>query len=156
MPPAAPNVCPYCGAQKDPLTGACACTVAETPAAAAVGGWENPFAAAVGPEVAPPAEPVGVEGLPSLVVLSGPYAGRTFLLGDGTAVIGRDPAAEIAFPTDPTTSRRHATVEWDGSAWVLRDQGSTNGTFVNGARVTEQVLHPGDQIRIGANELRLT
>jgi pSer/pThr/pTyr-binding forkhead associated (FHA) protein len=128
--------------------------VAEAPAAVA-GGWENPFLAPAGPSAAPSPEPIGA-GAASLLVTSGPYAGRTFPLGEGTAVIGRDPQASVSFPTDPTTSRRHATIEWDGTAWVLRDQGSTNGSFVNGARVTEHVLQPGDLIRIGANEMRMS
>jgi pSer/pThr/pTyr-binding forkhead associated (FHA) protein len=77
-------------------------------------------------------------------------------LANGTLSIGRDPSADVSFSSDPMTSRRHATIEWDGSHYLLRDQGSTNGTFVNGARVTEHVLQPGDQIRIGAHELRVS
>jgi pSer/pThr/pTyr-binding forkhead associated (FHA) protein len=154
IPAAAPGVCPFCGTAKDPLTGACACAVAE-PQAGAAPAWENPFAPAASATVSMPAtEPARGAGA-ALIALSGPCAGQTFPLGDGPAVIGRDPAAEVAFPSDPTVSRRHATLSWDGAAWVLRDEGSTNGTFVNGARVSQHVLRAGDQIRVGANELRL-
>jgi pSer/pThr/pTyr-binding forkhead associated (FHA) protein len=164
-PPVPGNVCPFCGTAKDPLTGACACTVAEAPAAVSGAGgppgadasvrWENPFAPPAGATVAKPA-PEAAGGGTRLVVLSGPSAGQSFSLLDGPAAIGRDPTAQISFPSDPTVSRRHATIIWDGAAWVLRDEGSTNGTFVNGARVSEQALRLGDQIRVGANELRLT
>lgn len=158
-PTVAPHLCPFCGQTKDPMTGLCACSV-ETPAEPVLrppplyeaepgeARWSEPSAAGA-------ATGTGAEAGATLVVLAGPYTGQSYSLANGVLTIGRDPAAQIAFPADATTSRRHATIEWDGSAYVLRDLGSTNGTFVNGARVTEQRLRPGDQIRIGANELTL-
>ena len=57
-----------------------------------------------------------------------------------------------------TVSRRHARLVFAGEALQIEDQGSTNGTSVNGTDVkpgTPAVIHPGDQIRIGDIELGL-
>ena len=89
-----------------------------------------------------------------LVALSGPYAGTTFSLPHG-AVIGRDPNVEIPIPNDAKASRAHARVLREGASFVIEDAGSTNGTFVNGQRVTRQSLAPGDTIIIGGTSLRL-
>ena len=70
-------------------------------------------------------------------------------------VMGRDPANAIGLPDDTKASRAHARVVRDsGGNWVVEDNGSTNGTFVNGQRITRQELAPGDTILIGATALR--
>jgi pSer/pThr/pTyr-binding forkhead associated (FHA) protein len=161
-PPVAANVCPYCGTAKDPLTGACACSVAGGPAGepgygAPVGGApaRDEMPAFFVPGGAPSAGPFAPPGSgPRLVVMSGPYAGQSFSLANGAATIGRDPSRDVPFPADPTTSRRHASITLEDGGYVLRDEGSANGTFLNGARVTQQALRSGDAIRIGANELQ--
>src|SRR5262249_242566 len=56
---------------------------------------------------------------------------------------------------DPHVSRKHCQVQVESGALVLRDRGSTGGTFVNGQQITEHVLRPGDVIRVGETELRL-
>ena len=54
---------------------------------------------------------------------------------------------------DPSVSSHHAQLTLQGSgAYLLRDLGSTNGTRVNGLRITEATLHPGDQVRFGRVE----
>jgi pSer/pThr/pTyr-binding forkhead associated (FHA) protein len=54
-----------------------------------------------------------------------------------------------------SASRRHASVAWNGTRVVLRDLGSTNGTFLNGVRVVEETaLESGDRISIGGVEIR--
>jgi serine phosphatase RsbU (regulator of sigma subunit) len=64
-------------------------------------------------------------------------------------VIGRRPDAEIVVDHS-SVSRSHAALELGPSGrWWLLDLESTNGTFVNGARVTERLLNPGDVLRIG-------
>lgn len=78
---------------------------------------------------------------------------RTLVLGEGSTLIGRDPECAIWIEV-PGVSRRHAalTVASDGSSTtaVIEDLGSTNGTFVDGRRVTRPVtLHDGDSIGIG-------
>jgi pSer/pThr/pTyr-binding forkhead associated (FHA) protein len=68
--------------------------------------------------------------------------------------IGREPGRDLALVADTTASRRHASVYADASGYLLRDDGSSNGTFVNGTRVMEHLLYPGDEIRIGGTTLR--
>ncbi|HVN76830.1 MAG TPA: SpoIIE family protein phosphatase [Thermoanaerobaculaceae bacterium] len=62
--------------------------------------------------------------------------------------IGRDPGCDIVIP-EPTVSRRHAKVSWDGHELVVEDLGSSGGTFVNDVRVQRSELKPGDILRIG-------
>ncbi len=62
--------------------------------------------------------------------------------------IGRDPGCELIVQS-PRVSRRHARVEQRGDEFYVVDEGSNNGTFVNGARVQESSIRPGDQVRFG-------
>jgi pSer/pThr/pTyr-binding forkhead associated (FHA) protein len=55
---------------------------------------------------------------------------------------------------DPNVSRRHAEIRPLGTAFVVTDLGSTNGTLVNGGAVKQQVLQPGDVITLGSSSLR--
>ena len=74
---------------------------------------------------------------------------RTLPLRAGTITIGRDPACAIAIDA-PAVSRRHAEVRRAGDAILLRDLGSTNGTFCNGRRVEgERTIAPGDEVAVG-------
>ena len=85
----------------------------------------------------------------TLLVLQGPDKGRRFELPDSPALVGRD-SRQLPL-TDNTVSRRHCELlPGDDGAWVLRDLGSSNGTYINGARVgNRQTLKIGDQIRVG-------
>lgn len=68
---------------------------------------------------------------------------------DQHCVIGRSPNLQITLDHD-TVSRRHAELFCDPfGRWWIRDLGSTNGTVVNGERVTEKVLQPGDRVGVG-------
>jgi len=67
-------------------------------------------------------------------------------------IIGRLSNVDVVL-ADSNVSRRHAELARDGSRWVLKDLGSTNGTFVNGARATEQTLTSGDRLTFGSSEL---
>jgi pSer/pThr/pTyr-binding forkhead associated (FHA) protein len=69
-------------------------------------------------------------------------------LAEGTHVVGRDPACRVALVTG-AVSKRHAEIEVSADAVTLRDLGSTNGTFVNGSRITSQQIFDGDQLRFG-------
>ncbi|MCX4820041.1 FHA domain-containing protein [Streptomyces sp. NBC_01142] len=70
--------------------------------------------------------------------------------------IGRDPANGLRLSHD-TVSRLHAELSRQGSLWILRDLGSTNGTTVNGRRVTGSVVvHDGDMVGFGRMSFRLT
>ena len=77
---------------------------------------------------------------------------RHALVSDAVS-IGR--ASECTIPIkDRYLSRKHAEIAALNGAWILRDCGSANGTFVNGVRVAEDFpLHSGDRIRIGDTEM---
>ena len=70
--------------------------------------------------------------------------------------IGRAPTSDILLSKDKLTSRRHATVKYEDGNYVILDERSANGTFVNGQQLEEMVprtLHDGDHIGIGEHEL---
>ena len=150
MPSPAANICAFCGGEKDPVTGACACAVAEPSAAGA-----GPFGAAPPAWSSTSSDRVAPgSAMPRLVAIAGPYAGQVFTLPSMGASIGREAAQEVALTADGTVTRRHALLAPEGGAYMLRDEGSSNGTFVNNQRVQQQVLRSGDEIRIGASLFR--
>lgn len=107
----------------------------------------NPVASQPMPQ--PASEGVGT---PALEVVSGPYAGERFVLGEGTYTIGRDPKCDI-FLSNMTVSRHNATlVIGADSAWI-EDAGSTNGTWVNGYIVDRAELEPGTHVQIGTFDM---
>ncbi len=70
--------------------------------------------------------------------------------------IGRAPTSDILLSKDKLTSRRHATVTYENGEYVILDERSANGTFVNGQQLEEmtpRTLHDGDHIGIGEHEL---
>lgn len=84
--------------------------------------------------------------------LSGARAGQTSIFGQPYISIGRHPQCELQFDADRDldVSSRHAAVALEGAMFVLRDLGSTNGTFVNGRRLSsDHVLASKDVIRFG-------
>src|ERR1700761_9634978 len=89
-----------------------------------------------------------------LVVLSAGFNGRTHELNVDTTTIGRveDNTFQIA---DPSVSSHHAEIILRGSEVVVKDIGSTNGTFTNGEKITESVLKPGQTVRFGQIEVQL-
>jgi two-component system NtrC family sensor kinase len=81
-------------------------------------------------------------------VLQGPDKGRRFELPDAPVLIGRE-SRQLPI-SDNTVSRRHAELLPDAGNWILKDMGSSNGSYVNGARVNNTFpLKLGDQIRVG-------
>ena len=84
----------------------------------------------------------------TLLVLQGPDKGRRFELPDSPALVGRD-SRQLPL-TDNTVSRRHCELLPEDGEWVVRDMGSSNGTYINGQRVNQRyTLKVGDQIRVG-------
>ena len=69
-------------------------------------------------------------------------------------VIGRSSACEIVLGDD-TVSRRHAELRYEDGRWLLRDLGSSNGTWVNGRRVVEAEVRAGDEVYLGGARLKL-
>jgi len=84
-----------------------------------------------------------------LVMHSGPTPGKTFPLEGDVLTIGREASNPIAI-NDAEVSRKHTQFVFQGGKYIVTDLGSTNGTFVNGTRLTgQQVLQPGDIISLG-------
>jgi hypothetical protein len=78
--------------------------------------------------------------------------GRRSVLSGERVLIGRSRECDVVL-ADPNISRRHAEVRRDGDGWAVADLGSTNGIKVNGRRVDDAVLQPGDRITLGVTEL---
>jgi FHA domain len=92
-----------------------------------------------------------------LVVVSGPTLpeGEEHGLDSSTLTVGRDPGSGLSLVSDDYVSTHHARVEPRPDGVWIEDLGSTNGTFVNGDRLTKpHLLRPGDVIRIGQTDLR--
>jgi predicted component of type VI protein secretion system len=84
-----------------------------------------------------------------LVMSQGPQPGQTFMLDRDWLTLGRDPSNDIVI-VDPQVSRQHARIMRQGKMIVIEDLGSTNGTFVNGMRLTgPHVMANGDVIGLG-------
>ncbi len=86
------------------------------------------------------------------VVTKGRDEGKTMELQAPLVAIGTLPDNDLVL-TDATVSRKHAAVEETAKGYVLRDLGSTNGTFLDGVRVREGYLSSGSVIRLGQTEL---
>jgi hypothetical protein len=83
------------------------------------------------------------------VMRSGPTPGTVYPLEGDQLTIGRDSTNGVAI-NDPEVSRRHARLTFQGGKYVLEDLGSTNGSFVNGQRLSgPHVLKAGDVVALG-------
>ena len=83
-----------------------------------------------------------------LIVNPTSSARREISLARSLISIGRDPSNDVVLP-DAMVSRRHAVIEFRGSQYFLRDCNSSNGSLVNGDRVSERNLRDGDLVAIG-------
>jgi len=82
-----------------------------------------------------------------LIFLSGPLMGKMYPLKEGSIVLGRGHENEISV-IEGGISRHHCEVIFSKGKAVVRDLGSTNGTFLNGKRVQEQELIDGDKVQL--------
>jgi pSer/pThr/pTyr-binding forkhead associated (FHA) protein len=92
-----------------------------------------------------------------LVVVESPSLaeGDVRMLDSSPLSVGRGAGNDLSLDRDEYASARHARIEPRRDGIWIEDVGSTNGTFVNGDRLTEpRRLQPGDVIRIGATDLR--
>jgi pSer/pThr/pTyr-binding forkhead associated (FHA) protein len=89
-----------------------------------------------------------------LVVLSEGFTGRSHELKVDKTTVGRveDNAFQIA---EPSVSSHHCEILLRGGEVIVKDLDSTNGTFINGEKITESVLKPGQTLRLGQIELSL-
>ena len=103
---------------------------------------------------AAPAPVAAVVAGPQLIVLSGPQQGQRIPLRHGFA-IGKNPGSDLSLAHDGFASGNHAQILMDahGNCSIV-DQGSTNGTYINGVRITSERLFDGMSIRCGSTELR--
>lgn len=92
--------------------------------------------------------------VPTLQIRSGPFAGQIFTLDRDVTIIGRNPECDVVLQPK-SVSRRHAAVVRKSEGFLLRDMGSTRGTFVEGQKISQPVmLRDGQTVQIG--ELMLT
>ena len=103
------------------------------------------------PGAAPAPVPVPAAGRPAPVAcqLTDKASGKTWRIACDSTVIGRDEAHADLVLGDSNVSRRHAELTRNATGWRIADLGSTNGTRVNGMRVSEQDLANGDTITMG-------
>jgi len=103
--------------------------------------------------------PVSIAKRPVLVILQGQSIGKTITLEHERTVVGRGSTVDVVL-RDEIASRQHAEVirlALDGNCieYYLNDLGSTNGTFLNGAKVSsQQLLQDGDKIKVGNHMLK--
>jgi pSer/pThr/pTyr-binding forkhead associated (FHA) protein len=83
-----------------------------------------------------------------------PPSGAPIEVGQDQVLIGREPTCDVVL-TDGSVSRKHARIERRGRIWMVIDQGSANGTFVNSDRVTETTLRSGQEVRFGSVAFRV-
>jgi hypothetical protein len=83
-----------------------------------------------------------------VLIARGANKGSRFLITSEGASVGRSGTSAI-FLDDVTVSRSHATISKQGNNFVLKDEGSLNGTYINNISVTEHVLVSGDEFQIG-------
>jgi hypothetical protein len=106
------------------------------------------------PERAPRPKP-GRSGVRSLVVIEGPLAGTVIPLGTADVTIGRAPDSTVVLDDD-YASNHHSRLSLVNGAWIVSDLGSTNGTWIDRARITGPTpLAVGHQLKVGRTVLEL-
>ena len=98
---------------------------------------------------------LGVAAVPSLFVIRGADQGTRFELDGPEIGIGRDSSNAVQLH-DTETSRRHSEILRAGDTYTVTDLDSSNGTFVNGQRVSQQRLESGDHLQIGRTLMLFT
>jgi pSer/pThr/pTyr-binding forkhead associated (FHA) protein len=89
----------------------------------------------------------------ALVAIDGPLLGQRFAV-NGSIEVGREcPAIPMSF--DAGASRRHAVLQPGVGGLAVTDLGSTNGTFLNGQRVSQATAGPGDMLKLGSTTFRV-
>jgi pSer/pThr/pTyr-binding forkhead associated (FHA) protein len=92
--------------------------------------------------------------MPKIVVLSEGLTGRSFELKVDKTTVGRLEDNAFQIP-EQSVSSHHCELLLKGSDVIVRDLNSTNGTYINGEKISEKVLKPGQILRLGNVEARL-
>jgi hypothetical protein len=143
--PGQSSVCFSCG---QPLPHGLAAVSADAEAAPAAGAF--PLTGAMASPLEPPPNPYGATGA-SIVGASGQFA----IMAGIDVHVGRDPAQCPITLVEPRVSGVHATLRFENGVLMVRDEGSNNGTYVNGQRIPASVFTPvssGGQLRFGPVE----
>ncbi|NVJ62057.1 MAG: FHA domain-containing protein [Gammaproteobacteria bacterium] len=94
---------------------------------------------------------INPNGQPALVGISKPVTGKKFLLTNQKYQVGRVASSDICID-EPSVSSTHAKIVFVGEQWKVVNLLSSNGTYVNGDKVSESDIYPGDQVRFGGVE----
>ncbi len=89
-----------------------------------------------------------------VVVVSGPLRGNSYSLQDGENILGRATTSQVVLPS-AKVSKKHCTLNVKGDQVFVRDEGSSNGTFVNGTLTKLKPLKSGDRISLGEHVLEI-
>jgi pSer/pThr/pTyr-binding forkhead associated (FHA) protein len=92
--------------------------------------------------------------MPKLVVLSEGMSGRTYEIKVDRTTVGRLEDNSFQIP-EQSVSSHHCEILLRGQEIVVKDLNSTNGSYINGEKITEAVLKPGQILRLGQVEMRL-
>jgi adenylate cyclase len=138
------SVCPVCYRENEPVADRCpSCSAPRIHAVPA-----DPPEQAASPRSRPAHPPPG----PRLILKGAAGEVTEYPLGD-TSVIGRSTTASVRL-TDREVSRKHSQIDREGDGYVLRDLGSSNGTFLNGKRlVAPAALGDGDEVVVGTSKM---
>ncbi len=107
-----------------------------------------------GTEVSAAQQPRAPLGVPRIVAVGGPGAGRALAMASAQATAGRHPTNDLVLD-DPQVSGVHLELRRAGDRVHVRDAGSTNGTWMGPHRLTEVELSPGAEIVVGTTTLRV-
>jgi FHA domain-containing protein len=91
---------------------------------------------------------------PAIVLREGMPDEKIFYMTNNVLSIGRGPDNDIQLSTDTSVSRHHSRITYEDDEYWIADLGSSNGTIVNGARITKTILSGDDEISIGQTVLR--
>lgn len=158
------HLCPFCGGAKD-ASGNCLCAPVAATGYSSGGGFGSPGSGmdsgfnGINPAFSSGSANAGGMVAPGtaagrLVGVEGASIGQVFALSGANMLLGREAGRDIVVIGDSTISRTHARLANENGIFVVYDNSSANGTFVNGSRVSVQTLVPGDIVQFGASKFR--
>lgn len=137
--------CPICQAPLKP--GQAACELCGFRLSGTTQSFSPVDASAASAQMTPAVHEEPIE-TPVMRMVRGPQRGAEYKVNADATSIGRNPQCDI-FLNDMTVSRLHATIEHTKDAYIIRDEQSYNGVWVNNVSVDQKVLEQGDFVQIG-------